>query len=125
MLIALLSCEKNDQPSLPVSDIAEKKDSTGKPIYAIFFPEAFSPNGDAYDDYFAPEGYGFERNMLLEVYDPYDQLLFYTQDTGYWWNGRVHEGRSISQEGAYPYRFSFTDTEGGRHAYNGTVILVK
>lgn len=60
-----------------------------EPHLTIFIPNSFSPNGDGINDYFEIKGEGLEY-VRLWVYDRWGRELFYGEDAGASWDGRVN-----------------------------------
>ncbi len=92
----------------------------------IDIPNAFSPNGDGYNDYFFPRPL-LSRNVhtyKMQLFDRWGQLLFETtQPNGRGWDGRFM-GRD-QPEGVYVYRIEIVFGEGGRELYEGHVTLLR
>jgi len=58
----------------------------------FYIPNAFTPDNDGLNDYFGPEGIGFDMNdYQMYIYDRWGGLVFKTEDLNYRWNGR-HAG---------------------------------
>lgn len=126
--ILLFSCSK--QPMKPFSDdeITFRVDATldsitGDTIFALFIPNAFTPNGDGINDYFGPHGIGISSgNYTMRIFNRWDNIIFETDDLKKGWNGRI--GRAISIKGSYEYSISLDDIFGGKHRYVGSVLII-
>jgi gliding motility-associated-like protein len=70
---------------------------------ALFFPTAFSPNGDGKNDAFrlVYKSGCVISNYLLRIYDRWGRLVFSTTDPGRAWDGR-YKG-SPAATGSYMY----------------------
>lgn len=55
----------------------------------IFFPNAFTPNGDASNDSFKPATTGILSKYFTAVYNRYGQIVFSTHDPAKGWDGRI------------------------------------
>lgn len=55
----------------------------------LFIPEAFSPNGDGLNDFFAPVDYGQTELVHFQVFNRYGQLLYESNAFGQSWDGTL------------------------------------
>ena len=69
-------------------------------INPLFFPSAFSPNGDGLNDLFRPKG-GEVADFHMIIYDRWGQLVFDSHDPGTGWDG-TYRGKTC-QAGVYTY----------------------
>jgi gliding motility-associated-like protein len=90
----------------------------------IYFPNAFSPNGDGLNDYFRPIGPALSK-FTLTVFDRWGQQIFTTNDSERGWDG-TYKG-VICPAGNYSfiatYELAFSPGVSGKKG--GTVILVR
>jgi len=90
----------------------------------VFFPGAFSPNGDGLNDFFHPIG-PLLTNFTLKIFDRWGQQVFMTnnQETG--WDGSFKG--SPCPMGVYSYiaTYELYDKPGTTGKVHGTVILVR
>ncbi|MCX6287342.1 MAG: gliding motility-associated C-terminal domain-containing protein, partial [Bacteroidetes bacterium] len=90
----------------------------------VYFPGAFSPNGDGLNDYFHPIGPALST-FRLTIYDRWGQQVFTTnnQETG--WDG-TSKGSSCPV-GVYSYiaTYELSDTSGTSGKVHGTVTLLR
>ena len=106
-------------------------DSTSNEIwikqdFAIFFPNAFTPNGDSKNDGFRPEGDGVDlNNYQLYIYDRYGELIFKTNDFYEYWNGKVMRSDKMAEVAVYSWVAFVKDTYGRSYTFNGRVTLIK
>lgn len=106
-------------------------DSTEKEVcvkddYAVYIPNAFSPNGDGTNDTFGPIGNGIaSSDFLFQIFDRWGNLVFQSTDHLKNWNGKSNNGSSTSVEDVYVYKVRILDTSGNLHTYKGSVTLVK
>jgi len=92
------------------------------PIFTLYIPSAFTPNGDGLNDVFQVKGNdvkGFE----MYVFDRWGTELFNGKDINTGWNGTFKN--RICQEDAYVYEITVYDSENSKHSYTGTVNLLK
>ncbi len=72
---------------------------------AVGLPDAFSPNGDGFNDEFRVRGSGF-ASLHLVVYNRYGQVVFETMDQTVGWDG-THNGSDVNP-GVFTYVFEYT-----------------
>ena len=116
--------------SLKVTDINSCTDTVSKIIHIydelkIFFPNAFSPNGDALNDTWKPiisdylkEGY------ILSIYDRWGQRVFHTTNTEEAWDGTIN-GKEAEPNTVYSYQVTIKNMAGRILEYTGFVTVVK
>ena len=61
----------------------------------VFFPSAFSPNGDSKNDIFKALVIGKIKSFKLQIFDKGGQLMFETQNFLEGWNG-LYKGREFN-----------------------------
>ncbi|MFM6925310.1 MAG: gliding motility-associated C-terminal domain-containing protein, partial [Ferruginibacter sp.] len=92
----------------------------------IYFPSAFTPNGDGNNDEFGP---GPLSNLsgitayTLHIYNRYGQLVFYTHDPYKKWDGKF-KGR-LSGNMNFVWQASYTRSNGAKEFQKGSVSIVK
>ncbi len=85
----------------------------------IYFPTAFSPNGDGLNDLFLPQGKDYE-GIELQVYDRWGGLLFSSQSPPFAWDGADAAG------GVYVYRFRYWNSLAlQEEEISGQVVLLR
>ncbi len=96
------------------------------PENRVFFPNAFSPNGDAVNDEFKPTGvYIGLYDYQLEVYDRWGSLIFQTRDIKEGWNGtHNNEGRDTPND-SYTYFVRYTEPRGDKISLQGMVTIIR
>jgi len=90
----------------------------------IWFPTAFSPNGDGLNDYYMPVGKDIIK-YKLQIFDRWGTLIFESGDITYGWDGKV-KGRDAGPE-VYTYNASYESKylPGVIHKVTGTFTLSK
>lgn len=89
----------------------------------VFFPNAFTPNGDAKNpDFGAMGNLTAISNYLLHIYNRYGELIFYTRNPYKKWDG-LYKGKQLS--GAYVWAASFTYKGNIKREEQGTVMIIK
>ena len=88
----------------------------------VYFPNAFTPNGDAINPDFGLFGnVAAVSNYLLLVYNRYGELIFYTHDPLKRWNG-FYKGKQLS--GSYVWAATFT-FKGDKREERGSVTIIR
>lgn len=96
-----------------------------QPIYTLYIPNAFSPNGDGRNDIFMPQGVGI-CGFDMYIFDRWGSVVFHTTDLYEGWNGIAAHGTSKAQEDTYVYLINTVDcVHRQAHRYVGNVTLVK
>ena len=102
-------CPVRDSFALEVNDCRSR----------IYFPTAFSPNGDGLNDLFLPQGKDYE-GIELQVYDRWGGLLFSSQAPPFAWDGSDAAG------GVYVYRFRYWNSLAlQEEEISGQVVLLR
>ncbi len=105
----VFGCPIRDSFALEVNDCRSR----------IYFPTAFSPNGDGLNDLFLPQGKDYE-GIELQVYDRWGGLLFSSQAPPFAWDGSDAAG------GVYVYRFRYWNTLAlQEEEVSGQVVLLR
>ena len=94
------------------------------PLYTLYIPSAFSPNGDGDNDFFAPKG-AYIKSFEMYIFDRWGMELYHTTDIHDGWDGRVRSSGKICQEDSYVYKITAVDWSNKQHSYVGEVTLIK
>jgi gliding motility-associated-like protein len=117
--------------TLWVQSIHGCADSTSKEIFikqdfSIYFPNAFTPNGDGDNEGWKPEGTGIdENNYQLYIYDRWGEMIFKTQDFNEYWNGKIMNSGQLCEIAVYSWLVYVKDVNGESYSYKGRVTLVR
>jgi gliding motility-associated-like protein len=90
----------------------------------IFFPSAFSPNGDGLNDYFQPKGTDI-RDFHMIIFDRWGTVVFETSDPANGWPGTINN--EYAEPGVYTFMASYKDPDstGEFKKITGNLTLVR
>ena len=94
----------------------------------VFIPNAFSPNGDGYNDVFHPFANGAVRQIKrLQIFDRWGELLYDASNLPinsdrYGWDG-TFKGKLVNPA-TFIYRIELDFIDGAVQTYNGDVTVV-
>lgn len=94
------------------------------PIFTLYIPSAFSPNGDNKNDVFMVKGNDI-KSFEMYIFDRWGTQVFHSTDINIGWNGTVSGGSNIAQEDTYVYMITAYDGKNKKHSYTGNVNLIK
>jgi len=55
--------------------------------YTVDVPDAFTPNGDGYNDILYVRGWGIDQLISFKIFNRYGELVFETNDKNIGWDG--------------------------------------
>lgn len=88
----------------------------------VLLPNAFTPNGDGYNDLFKGTGTAL-TDFQLEVYNRWGILLFHTDDISVGWDGSYNSRQS--PQGLYAWKMIFTISGSEQVQKQGSVFLIR
>lgn len=88
----------------------------------LYFPNAFTPNGDGLNELFKPGGTGI-RSYRLRVFNSWGDLVFESTETREGWDGKVDGHHAPT--GTYVYQCDAIGNSGKTHAFNGNITLLR
>ena len=94
------------------------------PIFALYIPSAFTPNGDGKNEVFMAKGNDI-KSFEMYIFDRWGMQLFHCTNINDGWNGTVNGGSTIAQEDTYVYMITVYDSKNKKHTYTGNVNLIK
>jgi gliding motility-associated-like protein len=95
---------------------------TVNPSFAIYFPNAFSPNDNGNNEVFGPKGYGIHEFEMF-IYDRWGVLVYETKDITKGWDG-TYKGQPAMRD-VYVYKCKIRDIKKDPHYYIGGFTLVR
>ena len=95
-----------------------------EPEFVLYIPNAFTPDNDGINDFFAPQGIEF-YDFEMEIYNRWGEKIYYTTDTDKPWDGRAKGEIEISKQDVYVYKIWVKDFKKQVHYYVGNVTLLK
>ena len=91
--------------------------------FPIYFPSAFTPNGDFLNDILRVPWANKNKLRRLSIYNRWGQIVFYTTNAGEGWDGKY---KGIEQPvGAYIYFLEMDGLSGEKFNQKGTVVLIR
>ena len=94
------------------------------PVFNVYIPNAFSPNGDGINEVFIAKGEGFVE-FSMAIFDRWGDEIFTSKSEEVPWDGRANRGSEIAQSGVYNYKFWITDVFNTEHVFTGRVLLIR
>ena len=114
--------------TLAVSNLEGCKDTISHTIiieseFTFYIPNAFTPDDDGLNDFFAPSGAEFV-SFEMEIYNRWGEKLYHTTDIDKPWDGRAKGENEISKQDVYVYKIWVKDHKEEIHYYLGNVTLI-
>ncbi len=89
----------------------------------LYFPTAFTPNGDGLNDDFKPFPVGIEKLNYFHVFNRWGQMIFSTSSLYRGWDGTINGVKQAS--GTFPWIIQGITKDGKLVTKKGTVVLVR
>lgn len=104
-------------------------DTTYKPIrvkgeFAIFIPNAFTPNGDGINEAFFPLTIS-AKEIEMTILDRWGLEIFHSSDEVKAWNGKKDGSEKPCQMDVYLYIILAKDMDDRQYRYTGRVSLIR
>ncbi|NPD83162.1 PKD domain-containing protein [Lentimicrobium sp. L6] len=94
------------------------------PVYNLYVPSGFSPNGNGINETFGPIGKYFEMESYdLKIYNRWGKLFFHSQDYFHHWDGKMQDG-TPADIGSYAWIIRVKDLNGNHKVMKGSVTLL-
>lgn len=98
---------------------------TVKPSFELYVPNAFTPDGDEFNNTFMASGYGIlETDFTMEIYNRWGELIFESHNMQIGWDGS-YAGTERVQDGTYTWVIRFKDLTNTLHEKNGHLSLLR
>ncbi|MCX6270914.1 MAG: gliding motility-associated C-terminal domain-containing protein, partial [Bacteroidetes bacterium] len=91
----------------------------------VFIPNTFTPNGDAINDVFKPDGVIEPIEYLMVIYNRWGEEVFSTIHYEIPWDGRVQGQEVDAPADVYVYHIRITDKNGENFEFRGWVFLLR
>lgn len=88
----------------------------------VFYPNAFTPNGDELNDIFYVSGQ-FIAEFEMKIYNRWGELMFTSNDPLIGWDGSSRG--NVMPEGTYVFFAKITDLAGRTFERTGSILLLK
>ncbi len=89
----------------------------------LFFPNAFTPNGDGYNDIFYLKGEGIAE-MEWAIYNRWGRQIALIRDPSRGWDGSDEKGQAVP-EGVYVYAVKLRFHDGSSLERAGTITVIR
>ena len=114
----IVAYQNSDEQIFSISNMV----SVEKP-YAVYSPNAFSPDGDGLNDFFSVSGQGI-NDIQVEIFNRWGQMVFKSYSTEDKWDG-TFRGKDLPT-GTYVYKIKTTSYENNQKLIkSGTISLVR
>ncbi len=90
---------------------------------AVFWPKAFTPNGDFINEFFAPIGASLSE-YEFRIFNRWGEVIFTGNDKKPW-NGNVRDSATPAPEGVYIYQLEAKGLDLEERIINGRVTLIR
>ena len=116
---------------LEVTSINGCVDTVSHPVYiepefAIYVPNAFSPNVDGRNELFLPQGIGIdEERYELNIFDRWGELIFESNNFSKGWDGTAKGKTNTVQQDTYIWKISTYDLKNNKRNLTGHVTVVR
>lgn len=94
-----------------------------KPVFTIYIPNAFTPDGNGTNDFFTAKGQEITEFRMM-IFNRWGELIFETDNIEKGWDGRANGGNDIAQDGVYVYKIEVRDFRNKYYDYMGHVTLL-
>ncbi len=96
---------------------------TTQPCCEVYFPNAFTPNGDGKNDFFRPVTKGHHEIASFRIVNRWGQVVFESKDERHGWDG-IYNGRE-QDAGAYYYYIKYMCREKDWIEEKGEFLLLR
>jgi gliding motility-associated-like protein len=96
---------------------------TAQPCCGVYFPNAFSPNGDGRNDYFRPITNGHHEVETFRITNRWGQVVYESKNERDGWNG-TYNGKPQDM-GTYYYYYHYRCSDGQYLDARGEFVLMR
>jgi gliding motility-associated-like protein len=91
---------------------------------AIYFPNAFTPNGDGTNDRWGPKGVGIVK-IKWTIFNRWGVEVYRSESMNDWWDGSFRSGEYYVQNDVYIYKAEWVGINGVTGSTVGHVVLIR
>ncbi|MBO9615826.1 MAG: gliding motility-associated C-terminal domain-containing protein [Dyadobacter sp.] len=88
----------------------------------LLIPDAFTPNGDAYNERFEVKAY-FVKDFKMSVFSRWGEVVYHSDNITDGWDGNIKTGKAPG--GYYLYKIEATNASGQTVVKNGSFLLIR
>ena len=88
----------------------------------LLVPDAFTPNGDAYNERFEVKAY-FVKDFRMSIFSRWGEVIYHSDSIAEGWDGNVKTGKAPG--GYYLYKIEATNVSGETVVKNGSFLLIR
>ena len=97
-----------------------------EPEFALYIPNAFTPDGNGKNDVFQPVGIGIDEDKYtMQIYDRWGEVVYTSNNFKQGWDGHAKGSGKLAEQNVYVYKIIVFDIFGEKHSYVGHVTLLK
>lgn len=95
--------------------------------FAVYIPNAFSPNGDGKNELFFVQGKDIATDdFLLQIFNRWGELVFETRDLNDKWDGSSQNNKHFAEDEVFLYRVVVSSkATREKHEFKGTVTVLR
>jgi len=97
-----------------------------KPFPQLYYPDAFTPNGDGLNDVFKVVGHDYDWSTFeMNILDRWGRVIFRTTDVNEGWNGKEFNTGNMCSPASYVVVIKVSDRDKNPEVFRGKVVLVR
>ncbi len=96
------------------------------PEVDLYLPNAITANNDGQNDVFSISEWAQSQiaDFEIHIFNRWGELVFYSPDKGFRWDGHVREDGRVYHNTVYAYIIRFTDLDGNKYVRKGTITVL-
>lgn len=96
-----------------------------EPVYHLFIPNVFTPDGNGINEVFNVKGVGIsEEGFKMLIYDRWGELVYQTDNLYKGWDGSIKNNTKKATQDVYVYKIYTQDLKGNKYEYTGHVTCL-